>query len=203
MGYLAGGWRQRSQERRMERLMILSELNTVPMIRRGILSIKRFRIFYPIRSKLKIIIVIIKNANMKNVQFITILVILVALLGVTVFAAWPQGREILNIGGVSVGNEYTATTTPWNGVNVSHYLDKGWGTLGSVVITKAGDTEFYLLDATNTPELVDAYATSSDMLAHFPASAATGTYVFDVIYNDGLYFYVTAGNTGTSTITFR
>lgn len=107
------------------------------------------------------------------------------------------------VGSVALGNEYHSTGTPWNGVNVSHYLKMGQGALGSLVITKAGDTEFYLLDATTSPELPDAYATSSDELAHIPASLAAGTYTFDVAFTDGLYFYVVGGNTGTSTVTFR
>ena len=86
---------------------------------------------------------------MKKTLFIALAVSVLALI-VAGFMLW-KGRSDDQLGSVTVGNEYNATTTPWNGVNVSHYLDKGYGALGSVIITKAGDTEFYLLNATNTP----------------------------------------------------
>lgn len=139
---------------------------------------------------------------LQSVIIVSLMLVVISA-AVNLYAAYKGRVDDATVGSVTGGNEYTATTTPWNGVNVSHYLKKGYGTLGSVVITKAGDSEFYLLDATNTPELIDAYATSSDELAHFPASATVGTYVFDVNFTDGLYLYVVSGNTGTSTITFR
>lgn len=137
---------------------------------------------------------------MSNKQFTTLVVGLILLLAL-VLVFLPKGRDL---GSVTVGNEYYATSSaPWTGAASSHTIDRGWGTLGSVVVTKAGDMEFYLLDATNTPELVDAYATTSDALVYIPASLAAGTYTFDINYTDGLYFYLISGGTGTSTITWR
>lgn len=136
--------------------------------------------------------------------FIIFIIVLVAVVAGLLINQLVDNRDLaFNYGSTVEGNDYNATTTPWDGINTSHYIKKGQGSLNSVIITKAGDTEFYLLDATNTPELIDAYATSSDMLAHFPANLAAGTYTFDTVFNDGLYLYVVAGNTGTSTITFR
>jgi len=135
---------------------------------------------------------------------VTLLVVILIIAGAYFIEKGRDKDDDGNLKSVTVGNEYKATTTAvWNGLNTSYLVDKGWGTLGSVIITKAGDVQFYLLDATNTPLLIDDFATTSKLLVDFPASAAAGTYAFDVIYNDGLYFYVLAGVNGTSTITYR
>jgi len=75
-----------------------------------------------------------------------------------------------------------------------------------VVITKAGDVEFMLMDATSTQSYnkgLGGSATSTRTLASFPPSTAAGTYVFDVNYNLGLFLDVVSGTLGTSTIMFR
>ena len=105
----------------------------------------------------------------------------------------------------SVGGEYNATTTIIGSTNVDTLIKTGAGTLGSVIITTAGNTVFDLFNATTTN--VDArtgkLATSTILIAAFPASAAAGTYTFDVAFLYGLYFDVTAGTLGTTTITWR
>lgn len=110
------------------------------------------------------------------------------------------------IGSVATGQSYQATTTPYDGVWTDQQLDKGWGTLGSVVITSSGNLQFRLLNATTTEAAVrpaGRQATSTIILADFPANTSAGTYVFDAEYNDGLYLDVVSGNAGTSTITFK
>ena len=113
------------------------------------------------------------------------------------------------LGGVTVGNEYTATTTPsGTGAWTDQQLQSGWGALGSVIITKAGDTEFVLYDATSTAVLTTGFgtvgqSTSTQQLARITENLVAGTYVFDVMYTNGLLMDVIRGTTGTSTITHR
>lgn len=111
-----------------------------------------------------------------------------------------------NFSGVTVGNEYQATgTAPFGQAIVDRLVDEGRGTLGSVVVTKAGDAAFDLIDATSTRALSDLgqFATNTQILASIPASLAAGTYTFDVNYKYGLLLEVSAGDTGTSTIMYR
>lgn len=127
---------------------------------------------------------------------------LVVMVGYGLVTDW-KGR---NLGSVTVGNEYTATTTPWFQNWTDQVIDKGPGTLGSVIITKAGDVAFNLMDATSTESYQadkGGKATSTRTLASFPASTAAGVYVLDVNYNLGLFIDVISGTLGTSTITFR
>ncbi len=108
--------------------------------------------------------------------------------------------------GVTVGNEYFATGTSPIGANttvVDYSIREGWGSLGSVVVTYAGDAHYQLLDASSTVMTIDGFSTSSQILADIPASLAVGTYIFDVQYTDGLFLDVIDGTLGTSTITFR
>lgn len=109
-------------------------------------------------------------------------------------------------GGVTVGNEYTATTTPdgvqeWTDQNIAI----GWGALGSVIITKAGTVDYTLFDATSTGAVLNdsRFNRSTQQLARISSGLAVGTYQFDVIYTDGLVMDVTQSGTGTSTITHR
>ncbi len=113
------------------------------------------------------------------------------------------------LGSVTVGNEYQATTTPsGTGEWTDQLIRKGWGSLGSVIITKAGDVEFVLYNATGTEVLTTGFGTvgqssSTQQLARITRNLAAGTYVFDVEYTSGLVLDVTEGSLGTSTITFR
>lgn len=107
--------------------------------------------------------------------------------------------------GITVGNEYIATSTPKDGVWADDLIRRGWGTLGSVVITKAGNIEFALFDATSTAALdADNFVTSTALLTQFPAGTAVGTYTFDVQYINGLVLdVISGGETSSTTITFR
>jgi hypothetical protein len=108
-------------------------------------------------------------------------------------------------GSVSVTSEYNASTTILNGVNVDTLIKASPGTLGSVIITTAGNTVFNLLDATTTDvtKRATGQSTTTIMIAQFPASAAVGTYTFDSTFSKALFFDVISGTLGTSTITWR
>ena len=134
---------------------------------------------------------------MKNV-IIIFLAICVGVLGFAAFRLYIND----NFTGVATGQEYSATTTPFADYWTDRPIKGGWGALGSVVITKAGDTSFMLLNATTSLALSDV-ATSSVLIASFPASAVAGTYVFDATFTKGLYLDVMSGDNGTSTILFR
>lgn len=108
-----------------------------------------------------------------------------------------------SLGSIITGQEYYATTTPKGANNEDRLIRKGWGSLGSVVITKTGDDgAFLLLDATTSLALSD-FATNTALLVDAPASLAAGTYVFDITYNKGLYLDVMGTGNGTTTITYR
>jgi len=140
-----------------------------------------------------------KKQNPVLISFLT----LVLVVGCIYAGFYLKGRFNINTGSVSVSNEYYATSTPQGGPGWNTQKIKvGAGTFGSFVITKAGDSEIWFLDATNTPLKIDNFATTTSLLAHFPASAAAGTYTFDVNFSKGLVIYVPTGNTGTSTITW-
>jgi len=140
---------------------------------------------------------------MKNIHFYILLALIVLLFAIIFI---PKGQKIgpVPLGGVTVGNEYTATSTPQDGVWTDQLLASGWGALGSVNITTAGDLRFRLYDATSTNAIANGnLVLDNQQLAEFPASAAVGTYTFDVGYTDGLVLDVVSGTLGTSTISFR
>ncbi len=108
-------------------------------------------------------------------------------------------------GSVSRGGEYHATTTAANAVYgasvaASTLLNTGVGTLGSVIITGAATGIVNLYDATKRASTM---ASSSILIASFPASTVAGTYTFDVNFFNGLYLSLPAGNMPTTTITWR
>ena len=115
-----------------------------------------------------------------------------------------QSMEI-NQGGVSVSNVYHGTTTPEGLVWTDQIIKEGSGSLGSVVISLAGNLSFDLLNATTTNinARTGNKATSTILLTSIPASLIAGTYVYDIAYFDGLYLDVKSGSLGTSTITYR
>lgn len=111
---------------------------------------------------------------------------------------------------VAVTNEYMATSTAAStllGATISNdiLIKTGQGALGSVVITGANTGIFSFYDATTTDvsKRTNNIATSSILIASFPASVAAGTYTFDVQYTNGLLLELTSGNIATSTITYR
>lgn len=113
-------------------------------------------------------------------------------------------------GSVQFGNDYLATSTSSNGayggtVTGSRLLRNGVGTLGSVVITGANTGIINLYNATTSDITQRAAnrATSTILIASFPASATAGTYTFDVQFTDGLFYDVIGGVAPTSTVTYR
>ncbi len=76
-------------------------------------------------------------------------------------------------------------------------------TLGSVIITGATTGVWNIYDATTSDVTKRKLASSSLLVASFPASLATGTYTFDVRLNDGLFIDLQSGSLPTTTITWR
>lgn len=111
------------------------------------------------------------------------------------------------VGSVETNSEYHATTT-YSGQPTLQYLDSGVGTLGSLVITKAGAaaTLNYLYDATTTNANLRTsnMSTTSIILAAWPGNLAAGTYTFDQIFYNGLLLELAPGSgIGSTTITFK
>ena len=111
---------------------------------------------------------------------------------------------------VSVTNEYNATTTAVSNmygatVSSSRMIKPGYGSLGSVIITGATAGIFNLYDATTSDvtKRTNNLATSTLLIASFPASVAAGTYTFDVVFVNGLFVDIQSATVATSTITFR
>lgn len=114
------------------------------------------------------------------------------------------------IGSVAVSNEYTATSTAANSVygatiTGDKLVRTGSGSLGQVVITGANTGVLNIYDATTTSVLLRTgqVATSTILIASFPASAAAGTYTFDAVFNTGLLLDLESGNMATTTILYR
>lgn len=107
---------------------------------------------------------------------------------------------------VPMGGEYQGTTTQSaaGSFAAEALLQTGGGALGSVVVTGATTGTISIYDATtsDSTKRTGQTASTSLLLASFPASAAAGTYTFDRLYFRGLLIEIT-GTTPTSTITFR
>jgi len=116
-------------------------------------------------------------------------------------------KKGLNLGSVQQTGEYhSTTTTSTYGFSDLTVLKGEGGTLGSIVVTKAGTTEMNLYNATTSDitKRTGNIATSSLLLAHIPASPTVGTYVFDTIFTNGLLISVGQKSTlSTTTITYR
>ena len=151
--------------------------------------------------------------NAQRLTFVLLLGAMFATLFVLMQRPWQAGAS------VTVGNEYTATSTGiqtgfpnYRNAFINDYRP-GYGTttpgtLGSVVITTPGTSRFCLYDATSTATNVDtAYGpTGTTTIACFGASAAVGTYTFDVAVRKGvLVEYLSADTVGwaSTTITLR
>lgn len=113
------------------------------------------------------------------------------------------------IASVAYGNDYIATTTAASAAYGSQtgdvLLKTGYGSIGSVVITGANTGVVNILNATTTNISLRTgnTATSSIVLATFPASAAAGTYTLDAVFTAGLLVDLNGGNMPTTTITYR
>lgn len=111
---------------------------------------------------------------------------------------------------VSVTDEYMATSTATNAVygatvTGSSVIRTGTGSLGSFVITGAntGIINFYDATTTDINKRTGNKATSTILIANFPASVAAGVYTFDAVYSTALYIDLIAGNMATGTVTYR
>ena len=109
-------------------------------------------------------------------------------------------------GSISTGEEYQATTTfaghtDTDGVRL---LKTGQGSLNAVVITgdNTGLISIYNATTSDVTQRAANKASSTILIADFPASAPEGTYTFDAAFTDGLLL-VQSGAEATSTVTFR
>lgn len=139
-------------------------------------------------------------------KLIATLLIIVLIISCAIAAKLYKGQEE-TMGSVSATNEYIATTTAWfNGGNgntrTNWQITSNRGTLGSLVVTGAGDLAYNLYNATTTDFTNGNVVSSTAMIISVPASLAAGTYVFDT-YFKGLLLEVVAGNTASTTITWR
>jgi hypothetical protein len=103
------------------------------------------------------------------------------------------------------GQAYVGTTTKAaDGTALANYsvLKGGPGVFGSVVITGANTGVMYFFDATTTDKTVRTNQ-STTTLATIPASAAAGTYTFDVQANYGIVYQLVSGVAPTGTVTTR
>lgn len=122
----------------------------------------------------------------------------------------PQMDVPERLGSVNQANEYHATTTFAGSLQdifittSSDVFAQYRGSLGSVVITKVGGGTLDIYDATTSiySQRASSMTTNTIRLASFPATAATGTYVFDEVYYNGLLAVFT-GVIPTTTITYR
>lgn len=112
-------------------------------------------------------------------------------------------------GSVTETSEYMATTTASNNntygntISDDKVLATSSLTLGSVVITGANTGVWNIYDATTSDVTLRKSASSSLLVASFPASLAAGTYTFDIRVKDGLLIDLQAGIMPTTTITWR
>jgi len=142
--------------------------------------------------------------NYKNILAVAFLLIAVTL------AMFVLQRPQNAFGSIRVGDELHATSTASNtvyGATITGdaLIRTGQGALGSVVITGAATGIWSIYNATTSNVLARTgnVATSTILLASFPASTAAGTYTFDVTYTTGLLVELESGVMSTSTITYR
>jgi hypothetical protein len=138
---------------------------------------------------------------MKLTLSIAALLVAIALVLTVVLYAPPQDVQ----GSQLQGMDYNATTTGESTAqNVESLLKTGSGSLAQVALMGAATGVMSLYDATTSDaSLRDAgQATTSNLIAAFPNSAAANTYMFDATFNRGLLL-ITDGTAPTSTITWR
>jgi hypothetical protein len=136
----------------------------------------------------------------------SILVIIAILVGVGTFGGIK--RQAIDFGSTVVGNDYTGTTTRnYAGTEIANYsvLKTGPGALARVTITGANTGVINIWNATTTNVSLRAasMASTTILLAQFPASAAAGTYDFDLDFNNGLLYEVVSGSAPTTTLMWR
>jgi hypothetical protein len=151
------------------------------------------------------------NQSINNNLFITGL----ALILVTGFTAalllkHDARLQPQSYSGVQTGQEYYATSTAASAayganINGNRVIKTGYGSLSAVVITGANTGVFNFYDATTTNVNLRTgqKASSSILVASFPASVAAGTYVLDATFSTALLLDLVSGSMPTSTITYR
>jgi hypothetical protein len=140
--------------------------------------------------------------TLNTVRVSVLLVLIVALIALVAYFGLRSPQEAL--GSVSSTDEYQATTTFAASSPTVRTLRTKQGSLGQVTITGANTGLITLYDATTSDVTLrtGGLASSSILIADFPASAAAGTYTFDAKFTTGLLL-VTSGLTPTTTITYR
>jgi hypothetical protein len=141
---------------------------------------------------------------MKNATYVLILVLVLGvglLAGKAIFKGQPLGSVIQS-------QEYYSTSTVWfNGGNGNTRADwvikKSRGSLGSLIVTGAGNLAYNLYNASSTEFTDSNIASSTALLVSVPASMAVGTYVFDLDFSNGLLLDVVSGTVASTTITYR
>ncbi len=113
-------------------------------------------------------------------------------------------------GSVPITDEYMSTSTAANSaygatVTGAKVIKYGPGAFGSYIITGAntGIINFYDATTSNVNARTGQKATSTILLASFPASTVAGTYTFDAALTAGLYVDVVSGIMATGTVTYR
>lgn len=136
-----------------------------------------------------------------DIKFIAAMMVSLAVIALGFLAVFEHAPAAQ--GSTIQGSEYQATTTTTGNFLNDISLNAGQ-TLGSVVITGAAAGTIDLYDATtsNINLRTGNLASSTILLASFPASAAVGTYTFDRIARYGVYVHI-VGTMPTTTITFR
>lgn len=138
--------------------------------------------------------------NMKKLYITLGLVLGLALASVFVFGGKADATVVQ-------GNECNATSTRnYNGTALANWsvIKKGPGAFCGLTITGAavGQVNFFDATTTDVTKRTGNKATSSILIATFPASAAAGTYQFDANVNDGVLYEV-IGTAPTSTALTR
>lgn len=119
-------------------------------------------------------------------------------------------QPMQTMGSVIESQEYMSTTTAastiyGSTITASKVIKAGQGSLAQVTITGAntGVVNFYNATTSNVSLRTGQKATSTILIASFPASVAAGTYLFDAQFTDGLYIDLVGGNMPTSSIMYR
>ncbi len=138
----------------------------------------------------------------------TLAVIVAVLIGITgLYVA--NKVQTAGVGSVLEGGESQATSTAANAVygafTGDQLLKTGRGTLSAVIITGAntGVLNFYNATTSNVLLRTGNIASSTILLASFPASTVAGEYMLDAVFTTGLLLELETGLMPTTTIMYR
>lgn len=136
--------------------------------------------------------------SLKQVFYISIIVLFATVSAILYRPVSPA------FGSTSRGSEYQGTTTTTGSFLPEQLVQSTGGTLGSVTITGAATGVINIYDATtsNVSLRTNQTASTTILLATFPASAPAETYTLDRVFFNGLYVSV-IGTMPTTTITYR